>query len=246
MASAPRGGYSPAATPIIRADPMTLRVLLVEGDPLLQRELGARLESFGHVVIGVGDGMAAVSLATCQVFDIAVLDWLIPGLGGLGVLRQLRGSGMNLPVLVHSPLAQTLDKVEALDAGADDYMVKPADPLELEARLRALVRARRTVSRAADTIGFGDIVASPLRQTAWRQGQPLGLSPTEFKLLLELLEGAGSVVPRALLIERVWGAGFTPATNIVDVHVRQLRLKLMRHGSDPVATVRGIGYRLRT
>ena len=192
------------------------------------------------------DGVEALSIIGKQAFDIIILDWMMPGVDGITILREVRESGMNIPVLMLTALGQVFDKVEGFGAGADDYVVKPVDPLELNARLHALVRARQANEQPADTISAGDIVISPSRLRAWRAGKALTLSQTEFKLLLELVRHAGSVVTRPMLIERIWGHDFMPTTNIVDAHIRHLRVKLLEHGDDPIGTQRGMGYLLRT
>lgn len=224
---------------------MSLNILLIEDDRQLQRQLAGQLAQFGHEVHAAFDGPQALSLLSSLPVDAVVLDWMMPGMDGPEVVRRMREDGMTMPVLMLTALGQTLDKVEGLEAGADDYVVKPVDPEELNARLNALLRARRTSDQGTDTIAAGDIVISPSRLTGWRGGQPLSLSQTEFKLLLELARNAGTVVTRPMLIERIWGRDVVPTTNIVDAHIRQLRVKLLQHGDDPIATVRGLGYTLR-
>jgi two-component system OmpR family response regulator len=232
---------------VSRAHCMSLHILLVEDDRQLARQLSAQLKQFGHEVVAVEDGQAAVSSVAQNVFDAIVLDWMLPTLDGLAVIRQLRASGMTLPILMLTALGQTFDKVEGLDTGADDYMVKPADATELNARLNALVRARRAATNAGtnDTIHAGDIVISPSKFRAWRNGRAIDLALTEFKLLFELARDAGAVVTKPMLLERVWGYDFIPTTNIVEAHVRRLRQKLMQHGDDPISNVRGVGYSIR-
>lgn len=225
---------------------MTLRILLVEDDQQLRRQLVEQMAQFGHAIEAVGDGLSALSLVSAQVFDVVILDWMLPKMDGIAVLRRLREEEMTMPVLMLTALGQTYDKVEGLEAGADDYVVKPVDPLELNARLHALLRARKAVQRSTDTLSTGDIVISPSRLTAWRGGHSLVLSQIEFKLLLELVRDAGTALTRPMLVERVWGHDYVTATNIVDAHIRQLRLKLVQHGDDPIGTVRGVGYVLRT
>lgn len=224
---------------------MTMHILLVEDDRHLQRQLVDQLALFGHDVQTADDGLAALAIIGQKAFDIVILDWMMPTVDGITVLRQLRAGGMNVPVLMLTALGQVFDKVEGFEAGADDYVVKPVDPLELNARLNALLRARRASEQPADTITAGDIVISPSRLRAWRAGQPLNLSQTEFKLLLELARHAGTVVTRPMLIERIWGHDFIPTTNIVEAHIRHLRVKLIEHGDDPISTQRGMGYFLR-
>jgi DNA-binding response OmpR family regulator len=224
---------------------MSLHILLAEDDQHLQAQIVSQLSQFGHQVETADDGLAALAIIVQRAFDVVILDWMMPTADGMAVLRQMRGSGMNVPVLMLTALGQVFDKVEGFDAGADDYVVKPVDPLELNARLNALVRARRVNDQPADTISAGDIVISPARVRAWRNDRSLNLSQTEFKLLLELVRNAGSVVTRPMLIEKIWGHDFVPATNIVEAHIRHLRVKLTEHGDDPISTQRGVGYFLR-
>lgn len=221
-------------------------VLLVEDEPAQREVLAYNLEAEGFAVTQAADGEEAMMLVDEAAPDIIILDWMMPGVDGITILREVRESGMNIPVLMLTALGQVFDKVEGFGAGADDYVVKPVDPLELNARLHALVRARQANEQPADTISAGDIVISPSRLRAWRAGKALTLSQTEFKLLLELVRHAGSVVTRPMLIERIWGHDFMPTTNIVDAHIRHLRVKLLEHGDDPIGTQRGMGYLLRT
>jgi DNA-binding response OmpR family regulator len=224
---------------------MGLHVLLVEDDLPLQRQICAQLAEFGHRVASAGDGRAALEAVAHDAFDIVILDWMLPGLSGLEVLRNLRQSGMRVPVLMLTALGQTYDKVEGLDAGADDYVVKPVDPAELNARLNALCRARRASAQAGDTISAANIVISPSQFRAWCGDQQLDLARTEFRLLLALARGAGTVMTRPMLIEQLWGREVAPVATLVDAHIKRLRAKLRLHGKDPISTVRGVGYVIR-
>lgn len=224
---------------------MTLHIILVENDRRLRTELAGQLERFGHAVQAAEEGLVALALVGRVAFDAMILGRMPPVMDAMAVLCQLRERGMTMPVLMLSATGTTMEKVEGLDAGADDYLVTPVDPLELNARLNALVRARRMSQRPADTIAVGDVVVSPSGLLAWRAGQALALSKIEFRLLAELARNAGSIVTRRVLVERVWGYDAMPVTNIVESHIRQLRLKLVRHGPDPIVTVRGMGYLLR-
>lgn len=225
---------------------MKLQVLLVEDDKYLRQQLVDQIAHFGHDVETAQDGLNALEITGRRTFDVVILDWMMPTMDGITALRQMRTGGMNVPVLMLTALGQIFDKVEGFEAGADDYVVKPVDPLELNARIQALVRARRTSEQPADTISADDIVVSPSRLRAWRAGHPLNLSQTEFKLLLELARHAGTVVTRPMLIEKVWGYDFIPTTNIVEAQIRHLRIKLVEHGDDPITTQRGMGYILRS
>ena len=179
-------------------------------------------------------------------FDAVILDRMLPHLDGASVVRRLRDNGHRLPVLMLSALGQSDQKIDGLESGADDYVVKPTPAAELDARIKALVRARGWTDDGAETLRAGDITISPGQFRAWRDGRPLDLAKLEFKLLTELARHAGSFLTRAMLLERVWGYDFEPATNIVDAQVRMLRRKLTADGADdPIVTKRGIGYMLR-
>ncbi|BBD97058.1 DNA-binding response regulator [Sphingobium amiense] len=224
---------------------MTFHILVAEDDRLLQGQLVRQLSDFGHEVETADDGGAALELLGRRAFDVVILDWKMPVMDGITVVRKLRDAGVTVPVLMLTAMGRVYDKVEGLEAGADDYVVKPVDPLELNARINALVRARRMSASPADTVSAGDIVVSPSRMQAWRGGDPLNLSQMEFRLLLELARNAGSVVTRPMLIEKIWGLSVVPAANVIEAHIRNLRVKLMERGDDPISTRRGIGYTLR-
>jgi DNA-binding response OmpR family regulator len=166
--------------------PDPLQILLIEDDRQLQRQLFEQLTHFGHEVETADDGIEALAAVGGRAFDVVILDWMLPSLDGITVLRRFREGGMNVPVLMLTALGQVIDKVEGFEAGANDYVVKPVDPLELNARLHALIRARRANDAPTDTISAGDIVISPSRLRAWCAGHALDLSQIEFKLLLEL------------------------------------------------------------
>jgi DNA-binding response OmpR family regulator len=162
------------------------------------------------------------------------------------VVETLRARGITVPVIMLTALSMASDKVDGLEAGADDYVVKPVAAEELNARVHAVMRGRRWTVSENDTIRAGDVVVSPASFRAWRGGQPITLANLELKLLTELARHAGEVLTRAMLIERVWGYDFEPETNIVDVYIRRLRVKLTEGGgADPIETIRGIGYSLK-
>jgi two-component system OmpR family response regulator len=229
----------PAATPAI------FNLLIVEDDEPIAELLARQMAVFGHSVTIVGDGLTAIDRIGNQAFDIILLDRILPGVDGVTVLERLRAAGVTTPVLMVTALGQSSNKVDGLNAGADDYLVKPVDPQELNARLHALHRARHWESDGKDTLRAGDIVVSPSKIRAWRAGQPMELPNIEFKLLTEFVRNAGSVLTRPMLLERVWQYDFEPTTNIVDAYIRRLRIKLTEHGDDPIVTLRGVGYRLR-
>lgn len=228
------------------SDSNSLNILVVEDDDALANALAEQLRAFGHSATVVGDGRAALAAVSDEAFDAIILDRMLPLLDGISVLENLRRGTVHVPVLMLTALGQTIERVEGLEAGADDYVVKPVDPIELNARLKALVRARGYASDSSETIRAGDIMISPTKFRAWRKGRDLDLPRTEFNLLLELARNAGSVLTRPMLIERVWHYDFEPTTNIVDAYIRRLRVKLTQFGDDdPITTMRGFGYLLR-
>jgi two-component system OmpR family response regulator len=220
-------------------------LLIVEDDQPLADLLARQLALFGHKTTIVGDGRAALEQVVNQAFDLVILDRILPAMDGITLLQRMRQAGVTVPILMLTALGQSGNKVEGLNAGADDYLVKPVDPNELNARLHALHRARNWDSDGGDTLRAGDILVSPAKFRAWRAGQPMELPNIEFKLLTEFVRNAGTVLTRPMLLERVWQYDFEPTTNIVEAYIRRLRLKLTEHGDDPIITIRGIGYRLR-
>lgn len=226
---------------------MGLKILLVEDDAQFAEAMAEELRGFDHSVTVAVDGGAALSAVDSDPFDAVVLDRMLPKVDGIAVLERLRRSDMTVPVIMLSALGRSVEKVEGLEAGADDYVVKPIAASELNARLHALVRGRRWTAGGGDTLQAGDIVVSPTRFRAWRAGVALDLGKLEFKLLAEFVANADTVLSRAMLVERVWGYDFAPTTNIVDVHVRHLRMKLTAAGGDdPIVTMRGVGYMMRS
>ncbi|NUU47402.1 response regulator transcription factor [Sphingomonas zeae] len=223
-----------------------MHLLLVEDDATYAHGLAADLIGLGHRVEHVFDGRLALAAIDREQYDAVILDRMMPRLDGLSVVEMLRASGITVPIVMLTALSMASDKVDGLEAGADDYVVKPVDPHELIARVQAVIRGRRWTASESDTIRAGDIVVSPTSFRAWRAGQPITLANLELKLLAELARHAGEVLTRAMLIERVWGYDFEPETNIVDVYIRRLRMKLTEQGgADPIETVRGIGYSLK-
>lgn len=226
---------------------MSLNLLIVEDDEDLATQLREQLRLFGHDSKIVGDGRRANQIMGAKHFDAIILDRILPMVDGVTLLKRLREHNILTPVIMLTALGQSRQKVEGLESGADDYVVKPVDPAELNARIQALVRARGWTDKAADeTLRAGDLVVSPSRHSAWRDGQTLRLQKIEFKVLVELIRHTGVPVTRAMLLERVWNYDFEPATNLVEAHIRRLRIKLMEFGgTDPIVTIRGLGYMIR-
>ncbi|WP_296222583.1 response regulator transcription factor [uncultured Sphingomonas sp.] len=223
-----------------------MNILIVEDDAELAASLAADLTTMNYTVTTAVTGREALVETARQVFDAVLLDCMLPEMDGVSVVRALRERGQMLPVLMLSALGRSVEKVEGLEAGADDYVVKPTPASEIDARLKALVRARSWTAGEGDTLTAGPIVVSPVQHRAWYDGQSVDLTQFEFKLLLELVRHRGGYVGRQLLLERVWGYDFEPATNIVEGLVRSLRRKLVGDGrADPIITKRGVGYSLR-
>jgi len=221
-----------------------MRVLVVEDEARMARLLRRALEEEGHAVDTAGDGPEGLWLATENHYAAIILDVMLPGLDGIEVCRRLRASGEWAPVLMLTARDQVGDRVRGLDAGADDYLVKPFSLLELAARLRALVR-RDDRSRPTE-LAVGDLRLDPARKQAWRNGTELRLSPREFSLLEFFLRHPGSVMTRSQIIEAVWDFAYDGGSNVVDQYVNYLRRKVdAPFGRTDIETVRGMGYRLR-
>jgi two-component system response regulator MprA len=226
--------------------PAALRILVVEDDAQLSALLARQLGTLGYDVDAVADGRAAITTLGQAQFDAILLDRLLPAIEGVEVLRRIRAEGVETPVILLTALGLTQERVEGLEAGADDYIVKPFEIDELNARIRAVLRRRSAPAADNATLTAGDVTVSVLRHRVTRAGKPIELQKTELKLLAELVREAGSVLSRKMLIERVWGYDFVPTTNIVDVHILKLRQRLEMPGlPDPIATVRGVGYMFR-
>ncbi len=226
---------------------MPSRILLIEDEPGLLLTLGDRLRSEGYVVQTAADGASGYQKALEEAFDLIVLDVMLPGKNGLDVCRDLRAQGMPIPILMLTARGQTTDKVLGLKLGADDYLAKPFEMVELLARLEALLR-RASQPRAAETPfkQIGNIRIDFRRTEVTREGKLLPLSAREFKLLRYLAEHAGQTVSREELLKEVWGYSFTPSTRTVDVHIAWLRQKLENDPKEPelILTVQGMGYKL--
>jgi two-component system OmpR family response regulator len=223
-----------------------MRILLAEDDRETATYIERGLSELGHLVTHVDGGEDALHLGVTETFDIIVLDRMLPGIEGLDVLRRLRAGGVRTPVMVLTAKGGIVDRVDGLDAGADDYLVKPFAMAELVARLNALMR-RPPISDVVTRIEVGDIVLDVLRREVTRGGKPVHLQPREFALLELLMRHAGRVVTRTMFLEQVWSFHFDPQTNIVESHMSRMRSKL-REGfaDDPIETIRGAGYRIHT
>ena len=214
-----------------------MRILLVEDDPELGDGLTIGLRQAGFAVDWVKDGNSADLALQSETFDLLVLDLGLPRLSGMEVLTRARGRGQTLPVLILTARDATGDKVAGLDAGADDYLVKPIDLDELSARIRALTR--RSAGRAVPVLTHGELALDPAAHSVTLGGQAVDLSSREFSLLQLLLENAGRVLTRSQLEQSLYGWRDEPDSNALEVHIHHLRKKL---GSELIRTLRGVGY----
>jgi two-component system OmpR family response regulator len=220
-----------------------LKVLVVEDDSETRGYIERGLGELGHAVSSVGDGREALFRATDEAFDAIILDRMLPGLDGMTVLRSLRSAGVSAPVLMLTAVARVEDRVEGLEAGADDYLVKPFAFTELSARLNALARRPSAAAAPETSLHAGEVEMNLLKREVRRAGRKVELQPREFALLEELMRNAGRIVTRTMLLERVWNFHFDPRTNIVETHVSRLRSKLNAgFERDVIQTVRGAGY----
>lgn len=222
------------------------QVLLVEDEPAQREVLAYNLESEGFAVRRAGNGEEAMLMVAEAHPDLIVLDWMMPLMSGIEVCRQLktRDETRDIPIIMLSARSEEVDTVRGLETGADDYVVKPYALRELMARVRIQLRRSRPSAAGAE-LSFDDIRLDPERHRVKRAEQELKLGPTEYRLLVTLLEKPGRVFSRDQLLDHVWGRDIYVDTRTVDVHIARLRKALTRHGGeDPIRTVRGAGYAL--
>jgi two-component system alkaline phosphatase synthesis response regulator PhoP len=226
---------------------MTPRILLVEDDPGLVLTLTDRLQNEGYVVESRQDGDSALAEAMRQSYDLILLDVMLPRRSGFDVCKKLRESEIGVPILMLTARGEVVDKVVGLKSGADDYLTKPFEMMELLARIEALLR-RAPVRRSlnAGTFQLGGIAVDFRRAEVTRAGKPVALSAREYRLLGYLIDHCGETVTREDLLTQVWGYSATTDTRTVDVHMAWLRQKLEENPKYPryLQTVRGLGYRL--
>ena len=228
------------------ADTAAPRILLVEDEPSLVVTLTDRLEAEGYRVETSGDGEEALARAAAGAFDLVILDVMLPGRNGFDVCRDLRQRGLQVPILMLTARAQVVDRVVGLKLGADDYLTKPFEMLELLARVEALLRRARTpIAPSVGAYAFGDVQVDFRRAEVSRSGQALALSALEYKLLRYFVENRGQVLSREELLDRVWGYDAAAQTRTVDVHVASLRQKVEPNPSRPqhIVTVHRLGYK---
>jgi len=223
-----------------------VNVLLVEDDPAVRGAVERALRGAGHQPALATDGIRALEQATAGPYDAVVLDLGLPGLDGLEVCRRLRASGNHVPVLMLTARAAVAERVSGLDAGADDYLVKPFALDELLARLRAFERRAPATGQARGKLRVADVVLDRDAMTCTRAGREIQLSRTEYQLLELLMASAGKVLSRDVIFDKVWGYDFGPESNSLDVYIGYLRRKLESNGEPRIIhTVRGVGYVVR-
>ena len=222
-----------------------MKILLIEDDQETSAYVARGLREHGHVVDLAATGRDGLFLATDGGHDVLIVDRMLPGLDGVSLVRGLREIGLKAPVLLLTALGGVGDRVRGLEAGADDYLVKPFAFAELLARVNALAR-RLPLNEMPSLLRIGDLEMDLLKRTVARGGKPIELQPREFQLLEFLARNADRVVTRTMLLEAVWDFHFDPKTNIVETHMSRLRGKLAQHGgAELIYTVRGAGYALR-
>lgn len=219
-------------------------ILVAEDDRRLRRHLISALTDGGHEIVGVGSGPEALEMLMKQEFDAAVLDIGMPGMDGIHVIRGARAHGCGAAMVLSTARGDVRDKVAGLDAGADDYLVKPYSIEELLARLRVIQRRKKPVS--AHVLRVADLEIDPIGRTARRCGQPIVLTNREFSLLEALAAASPRPVSKAMLVDRVWDHYFDAGSNVVNVYVNYLRKKIDVPGCKPlIHTLRGVGFALR-
>ena len=220
-----------------------MEILLIEDDIQTQEHVASCLDAQGHAVTRAGTGNRGMEYALQHDYAAIIVDRMLPVMDGLSVVKTLRDRGSQTPILILTTMGGIDDRVEGLEAGADDYLIKPFAQSELIARVNALTRR---ASRLTTRIAAGGLEMDLIGRTVTRQGKPVDLQPQEFRLLEYLMRNAGRVVTRAMLLEHVWDLHFDPRTNIVETHMSRLRAKIDRDfGTETIHTVRGAGYIIR-
>jgi DNA-binding response OmpR family regulator len=220
-----------------------MRILIVEDEEHLADLLAEVLGREGHVAKTASDGRSGLTRALSEDFELLIVDWMLPDLDGIQVVKRLRAADVRVPILMLTARAQVEDRVEGLDAGADDYLPKPFAFPELLARVRALSRRPAETETEGTVLRVGDVALDPIRHEVRRAGERVDLTAKEFALLATLMQRPGQVFTRSVLLDTVWGGTTGAYTNVVDLYIHYLRKKLDA-GEEPsrIRTVHGIGY----
>lgn len=223
---------------------MSAHVLIVEDEVNLARLIELELTLEGYIVTVANDGLTGLTKARETLPDLLILDWMMPGMTGIEICRRLRATGNKAPVILLTAKEDVSDRVAGLDAGADDYVIKPFKIEELLARVRA--HLRRTHEDNPDLLQFADLSLNRRTREVFREGRAIELTAKEFDLLDYLMTNPRQVITRDQILEKVWGYDFMGDSNIIEVYVRYLRLKLEEHQEKRlIQTIRGVGYVLR-
>lgn len=223
---------------------MSDRILLVEDDPKLAKFIESELSLEGYHVTVAPNGLDGLTIARDAQADLLILDWMLPGISGLDICLRLRSTGVQVPIIMLTAKDEVPDRVTGLNAGADDYVTKPFSMEELLARVKA--RLRRTQPNDPDNLQFEDLILNGLTREVYRGSQLIELTAKEFDLLEFMLQNSRQVITRDRILEKVWGYDFMGESNIIEVYIRALRIKLEASNSKRLLhTVRGVGYVLR-
>ncbi len=223
---------------------MSDRILLVEDDPKLAKFIESELSLEGYHVTVAPNGLDGLTIARDAQPDLLILDWMLPGISGLDICLRLRSTGIQVPIIMLTAKDEVPDRVTGLNAGADDYVTKPFSMEELLARVKA--RLRRTQPNDPDNLQFEDLILNGLTREVYRGSQLIELTAKEFDLLEFMLQNSRQVITRDRILEKVWGYDFMGESNIIEVYIRALRIKLEASNSKRLLhTVRGVGYVLR-
>jgi two-component system OmpR family response regulator len=223
-----------------------VRVLVIEDDQDVASYLVKGLRESDFVVDHAADGKDGLMMAASESYDVMIIDRMLPGMDGLNIIKTVRATGNQTPILILSALGDVDARVEGLRGGGDDYLTKPFSYTELLARMDALARRSKQTSEAETVLNVADLEMDLLARTVKRSGQNIDVQPREFRLLEYLMRHADQVVTRTMLLEKVWDYHFDPQTNVIDVHISRLRSKIDKGFEKPLLhTVRGAGYMLR-
>ena len=222
-----------------------MKLLLLEDDDEMRTHVASLLRAAGHLVDTCSTGPDAIFMATSTDYAVLILDRMVPDLDGLGALKAIRAAGIQTPALFLTALQSIADRVEGLEAGADDYLVKPFAGSELLARVSALGR-RQPITETVTKLAVADLELDLLKRTVVRAGTRIELQQQEYKLLEYLMRHAGEIVTRTMLLENIWSFHVDPGTNLIESHISRLRAQIDRgFGVELIQTVRGAGYRMR-
>ena len=237
-------GHAPQVGSDIALSVSAMKLLVVEDDPETSAYLVNGLQEEGHLVDHATEGRDGLFMALNNIYDVMIIDRMLPGLDGLSMIRAARAAGNKTPVLFLSTMGGIDDRVTGLDAGGDDYLVKPFAFTELLARINALGR-RPALTEVVTQLRVGDLQMDLFKRRVTRQGREIDLQHREFRLLEYLMRNAGRVVTRTMLLEAVWDFHFDPQTTVVETHISRLRAKIDRgFDHELIRTIRGAGYSL--